>query len=108
MKLMSNVRSRKSKKPDKTVLKKKRMQYSVEDFEKAVSAVTDDQKSIGSAAKECNVPSKTLSDRINGRHAKNVGRPTYLTEAQETFISESRLYDTTCFLLGSFFLVSTC
>ena len=86
MKLMSNVRSRKSKKPDKTVPKKKRMQYSVEDFEKAVSAVTDDKKSIGSAAKECNVPSKTLSDRINRRHAKNVGRPTYLTEAQETLI----------------------
>ena len=34
-------RSLKSKKPDKTVRKKKRMHYSVEDFEKAVAAVTD-------------------------------------------------------------------
>ena len=60
----------KSKKPDKTVPKKKHMQYSVEDFEKAVAAVTDDKKSIGSAAKEFNIPPKTLSDRINGRHPK--------------------------------------
>ena len=37
-------RSLKSKKPDKTVPKKKRMQYSVEDFEKAVAAVTDNKK----------------------------------------------------------------
>ena len=34
----------KSKKPDKTVSKKKHMQYSVEDFEKAVAAVTDNKK----------------------------------------------------------------
>ena len=34
----------KSKKPDKTVPKMKHMQYSVEDFEKAVAAVTDDKK----------------------------------------------------------------
>ena len=31
-------------KPDKTVPNKKHMQYSVEDFEKAVAAVTDDKK----------------------------------------------------------------
>ena len=57
---------------------------SVEDFEKAVAAVTDEKKSIGSAAKEFNVPCKTLSDGINGRHSKNVGKPTYLTEAEES------------------------
>ena len=37
-------RSLKSKKPDETLPKKKCMQYSVEDFEKAVSTVTDDKK----------------------------------------------------------------
>ena len=52
------------------------MQYSVDDFEKAVAAVTDNKKSIGSAAKEFIIPCKTLSDRINGRYPKNVGRPT--------------------------------
>ena len=31
-------------KPDKTVPNKEHMQYSVEDFEKAVAAVTDDKK----------------------------------------------------------------
>ena len=36
--------SLKSKKLDKTVLKKKHMQYSVEGFEKAVAAVTDNKK----------------------------------------------------------------
>ena len=68
--------SLKSKKPDRTVPKKKHMQYSVDDFEKAVAAVTDNKKSIGSAAKEFIIPCKTLSDRINGRYPKNVGRPT--------------------------------
>ena len=77
-------RSLNSNKPDKTVPNKMHMQYSVEDFEKAVAAVTDDKKSIGSAAKEFNVPRKTLSGRINGRHPKNVGRPTYLTETEES------------------------
>ena len=66
----------KSKKPDKTVPKKKPMQYSVEDFEKAVAAVTDDKKSTGSAANKFIVRNKTLSDRINRRHSKNVRRPT--------------------------------
>ena len=73
----------KSKKPDKTVPKKKYKQYSVEDFEKAVAAVTDNKKSIGSAAKEFNIPCNTLSDKINGRHPKNIGGPTYLTETEE-------------------------
>ena len=41
----------KSKKCDKTVPKKKHMQYSVDDFEKAVAVITDDKKSIGNAAK---------------------------------------------------------
>ena len=27
---------------------------------------------------------KTLSERVNGRHPKNVGRPVYLTEAEES------------------------
>ena len=67
----------KSKKPDKTVPRKKCMQFCVEDFEKAVAAVTDNKKSIGGAAKEFNIPHKTLSDRTNGRHPKNAGRPTY-------------------------------
>ena len=80
-------RSLKSKKPDKTVPKKKHMQYSAEDFKKAVAVVTDDKKSIGSAAKEFNVPRKTLSDRINRRHPKNVGRPTYLTETEESSLT---------------------
>ena len=71
-------RSLKSKKPDKTVPKKKCMQYNVEDFEKAVPAVTDNEKSTGSAAKEFNIPCKTLSDGINVRHPKNV------TEAEES------------------------
>ena len=61
-----------SKKSHKTVSKKNCMQYSVEDFEKAVAAVTDDKKSIGSAANKFNIPHKTLRDRINGRHSKNV------------------------------------
>ena len=69
-------RSLNSNKPDKTVPNKKHMQYSVEDFEKAVAAVTDDKKSTGSAANKFNVPNKTLSDRINRRHSKNVRRPT--------------------------------
>ena len=60
------------------------MQYSVDDFEKAVAAVTDNKKSIGSAAKEFIIPCKTLSDRINGRYPKNVGRPTQLTETEES------------------------
>ena len=34
----------KSKKPNRTVPKKKHMQYSVEDFEKAVAAVIDEFK----------------------------------------------------------------
>ena len=72
-----------SKKPDKTVPEKKYRQYSVEDFEKAVAAVTDNKKSIGSAAKEFNIPCNTLSDKINGRHPKNIGGPTYLTETEE-------------------------
>ena len=101
MKLMSNVsflyyciglflrkRSCKSKKPDKIVPKKKCMPYSVEDFEKAVSAVTDDKKSIRSAAKEFNIPHKTLSDSINGRHPKNIARPTNLTEAEKNIINK--------------------
>ena len=37
-------RSLKSKKPYKTVPKKKHMQNSVEDFEKVVAAVTDNKK----------------------------------------------------------------
>ena len=43
----------------------------------------DHQKSIVTAAKEIEVPRKTLSDGINGRHFQNVGRSTYLTEAEE-------------------------
>ena len=40
-------RSLNSKKiSDKTVPKKKHMQYSVKDFEKAVAAVTDDKKAV--------------------------------------------------------------
>ena len=62
------------------------MQYSVENFQKAVSAATDNKKSIGSAAKELNVPWKSISDRINGRHPKNIGKPAYLTEAEEALI----------------------
>ena len=81
-------RSLKSKKPDKTVPQKKRMQYSVEDFEKAVAAVTDNKKNIHSAAKKFNVPHKTLSDRINVRCPKNVGRPTYLTKTEESSLIE--------------------
>ena len=91
-------RSLQSKKPDKTVPKKKHMQYSVEDFEKAVAAVTDNKKifivlqknlkNIHSAAKEFNVPRKTLSDRINERCPKNVGRPTYFTKTEESSLIE--------------------
>ena len=78
-------RSLKSKKiSDKTVPKKKHMQYSVKDFEKAVAAVTIDKKSIGSAAKEFNIPCKTLSDTINGRHPKNIRRPIYFNETEES------------------------
>ena len=63
------------------------MQFSVEDFEKAVAAATDNKKSIGGAAKEFNIPHKTLSDRTNGRHPKNAGRPTYLTETEESSLT---------------------
>ena len=62
--------------------KKKHIQHSVEDFEKVVAAATDNEKSIGSAAKEFNIPQKTFSDTINGRHPKNIGGPTYLTETE--------------------------
>ena len=44
--IWNNVKSNLTKhmKPDKTVPNKEHMQYSVEDFEKAVAAVTDDKK----------------------------------------------------------------
>ena len=53
-------------------------------LKKAVVAVADDKKSINSATREFNIPRKTLSDRINGKHPKNVGRPTYLNKAEES------------------------
>ena len=34
--------------------------------------------------KKKNVTRKTVSGRINGRHPKNVGRPTYLAEIEES------------------------
>lgn len=64
-------RSHKLKEPE--VLKKKHMQYSVEDLARAVAAVIDGKKSISSAAREFNIPRGTLSDRINGKHPKKVG-----------------------------------
>ena len=35
-----------------------------------------------------NISHKTLSDRINGKLPKNVGRFTYLTESEESLIVE--------------------
>ena len=53
-------------------------------LKKAVVAVADDKKSIGSATREFNIPRKTLSDRINWKHPKNVGRSTYSNKAEES------------------------
>lgn len=74
-------RSHKFKEPE--VLKKKRIHYTVQDFESAVTAVIDSKKSISNAAREFNIPRETLRDRITGKHPKKVGRPPYLTDEEE-------------------------
>lgn len=81
----SNLEKRSSHKlKEPEVLKKKRMQYSIEDLARAVAAIIDGKKSIGSAAREFNIPPGTLSDRINGKHPKKVGQPTFLTDEEES------------------------
>ena len=68
----------------KLCLKKSACSIVLKILKKAVVAVADDKKSINSATREFNIPRKTLSDRINGKHPKNVGRPTYLNKAEES------------------------
>ena len=68
----------------KLCLKKSACSIVLKILKKAVVAVADDKKSIGSATREFNIPRKTLSDRINWKHPKNVGRSTYSNKAEES------------------------
>ena len=42
--------------------------------------------SVYKAAKEFNVPRKTLGDRVNGLHGKDIGGKTYLTNEEEILL----------------------
>ena len=72
----------------------------IKNFEKSVAAVIENKKGIGSAAQKFNVFFKTLSDRINRRHLKNVGKPTYITEAKELLIGYIKYMTSGSFLLN--------
>ena len=62
------------------------MKWTPEQMEAAIDAVIDNGLSISAAAKEHEVPRKTLSDKINNKHPKPPGRQTVLTKEEEEML----------------------
>ena len=62
------------------------MPWSKEQMESAICAIVDDGISISAAAREFNVPRKTLSDKINNNHPLKPGRQTCLSTEMEDII----------------------
>ena len=59
--------------------------YSNEDIESALKDITGKHISISQAAKDYNIPRKTLADRKNKRwNSDKVGHPTILTPEEES------------------------
>ena len=61
-------------------------------MEAAITAVCVDRVSISEAARLHDVPRKTLSDRVNQKHGKSVGRPTLLLPEEENSLLEYIFY----------------
>ena len=62
---------------------KKYSKWSPEQMQKAITAVRENGVSISAAAKEHNVPRKTLSDKVNEKHPLKPGRKTALSSEEE-------------------------
>ncbi len=63
--------------------KRPRHKYTKEDVERAVKMVLEDKVSIIAAGKACGVPRSTISDKLNDKHKKALGRPTAMTFNEE-------------------------
>ena len=61
-------------------------------MEAAITAVCVDRVSISEAARLHDVPRKTLSDCVNQKHGKSVGRPTLLLPEEENSLLEYIFY----------------
>ena len=71
--------------------KKKHMKYSAEDLTAAIEEVRSGTLSLYSAAKKYNVPQTTLFGQVKGTHGRKAGRPSRLTEEEESTIVETCL-----------------
>ena len=67
--------------------------YSNEDIESALKDITEKHISISQAAKDYNIPRKTLADRKNKRwNSDKVGHPTILTPEEESSLKNYIFY----------------
>ena len=65
-----------------------RSKYTEEDMRKALKAVKNKRMSLGEASKEYGVPKVTIHDRLRGNMQEKLGRPTVLSEEEESIIVE--------------------
>ncbi|CAH1232853.1 Hypp520 [Branchiostoma lanceolatum] len=74
--------------------KKKQRSYSYTDMEAALSAakIGQDKVTVYGLSKTYGIPISTLNDRLNGRSGEVMGRPSVLTEEEETALCEYAKY----------------
>ncbi len=72
----------------------KRKQWNEEDMGKALEAVKKSEATVSKAAKQFNVPRKTLDDRVKGRvcHGSKSGPATVFTSAEEDILCNYLIY----------------
>ena len=73
---------------------KRRKKWKDEDMEKALEVVQKSQATVSGAAKQFDVPRKTLDDRVKGRvfHGTKSGLGTVLTSAEEDILCNYLIY----------------
>ena len=67
------------------------MKYSAEDLTAPIEEVRSGTLLLYSAAKKYNIPRTTLFGQVKGTHGRKVGRPSRLTEEEESTIVETCL-----------------